>query len=52
MIPKFQNSNSFALWLAVTYLLIKWAMYGLFSTMLTLAGRDERTRKHSKVRCP
>jgi hypothetical protein len=22
MIPKFQNSNSFALWLAVTYLLI------------------------------
>jgi len=52
MIPKFQNSKSFALWLAVTYLLNKWAMYCLFSTMLTLAGDDERTRWCSKVRCP
>ena len=52
MIPKFQNSSSFALWLAITYLLKYCAMYGLFSTMLTLADDDERTRKHSKVRCP
>jgi hypothetical protein len=52
MIPKFQNSKSFAVWLAVTYLPIKWAMYCLHTLSSALAGRDERTRKHSKVRCP
>ena len=48
MIPKFQNSNSFALWLAVTYLLIKWAMYCLFSKMMHSAFKGNERENTPK----
>ena len=43
-IPKFQNSSIYA-WSGADVILLKYyAMYGLFSTMLTLADGHERTR--------